>query len=152
MNGKFDRCQLGQYEQLDKIEKLSAEIQKAVRERVGKQAIKPVDKPVELPPQHVEELVAACMKFLEMPESEEVMRNAQGHMLFAAQTEPVIGCILRKAGFKAITKCTVGFDTAQACERVVFAFGPVHALTLDCLRTSLGCCGAGCCTCGFFMC
>ena len=133
--GKFDRCQLGHWEQLERIEKLHQQIQVAVRERLGQHASAKDVESENHDRKVKDELLVSCLHHLQDPNNEDTIKETHSHLLFAAQRDPVVAAVIRDCGFRAVTKFNRGFKTADACELTLLYASPFQSLANDCLRT-----------------
>lgn len=131
--GKFDRCQLGHWNQMNVMKNVTTKIQEAVQEMDDTPAVQhaPDAGPIE-----IAQALGCCKEVLMDPDPDDALvAKAKLSLLQAAKHEPCIGAILRHGGYKPTTKFPETFNTVQACKLTYLHGSDFVDLLLESLRT-----------------
>eukprot|EP00438_Fugacium_kawagutii_P023058 Skav217734 [mRNA] locus=scaffold906:22623:24710:+ [translate_table: standard] len=110
-SGKWNRCQLGQADQMAKLEK----VQEAIKASVSNLRVGPEPLTKSMRESQVQALLEACKSRMKAPEDEGLQKEAQSALLQVGKNNATIAYILKSLGYKSITKFPPTFDTTKAC-------------------------------------
>lgn len=133
--GKFDRCQLGHWDQVNVMKTVTSKMQQIVRDINDAPAPAVQDAPDEKPIAIAQALVC-CRELLTDPDPDLVrVAAAKSSLLQAGKHDSCIATILKHGGYKTTTKFPDTFDTVQACRLVYLHSSDFVDLLMESLRT-----------------
>ena len=128
--GKWDRCQLGEWKQVQDLEQLDKTMDTMVSSST--QSTKLVDTIKE---KHQNDFIEKCLEIA--TKTAELTIDDVGNMFMsAARCDSIVLTIMKHCGFRAMT-CFSNFDLDKAAYYIVVAMSPLLREAKDSMRTNL---------------
>ena len=140
-SGKFNRCQLGHFEQLHQTAKLKALVVEVAQKRcqepdVSQLALTGADS-AETSDVSLDPLLVVCTAVLKQPGNEDLEKEAQSKLFHAGLHNQMVATILLNLGYTPRSKFPEIFDTRKACELAYLCLSDFLSRAFPALRLDL---------------